>query len=81
MLFIKVWPGSAATTNCVAISLSRRLGLVWRCIYLDEMHAYTDAVLRFLQLRCGTTNACRLKVRYECRPYELGWLLYAWAGR
>lgn len=57
------------------------LGLVWRCIYLDEMHAYTDAVLRFLQLRCGTTNACRLKVRYECRPYELGWLLYAWAGR
>ncbi len=22
-----------------------------------------------------------LKVLFECRPYELGWLLYAFAGR
>jgi len=57
------------------------LNLVWRCIYLDSMAAYTDATLRFLQLRDGSTDAHRLKVRYECRPYELGWLLYAFAGR
>jgi hypothetical protein len=57
------------------------LGLVWRSIYLDSMDAYTDAGLRFLQLRHGTADARRLKVRYECRPYELGWLLYAFAGR
>jgi hypothetical protein len=57
------------------------LGLVWRCIYLDPMDAYTDAALRFLQFRGGTANARQLKVRYECRPYELGWLLYAFAGR
>jgi hypothetical protein len=57
------------------------LGLVWRCIYLDSMDAYTDAALRCLQLRSGTADAHRLKVRYECRPYELGWLLYAFAGR
>ena len=57
------------------------LGLVWRSIYLDSMDAYTDAGLRFLQLRGGTADARRLKVRYECRPYELGWLLYAFAGR
>jgi hypothetical protein len=56
------------------------LGLVWRCIYLDSMNAYTDAALRFLQLRSGTVDGRRLKVRYECRPYELGWLLYAFAG-
>lgn len=56
------------------------LGLVWRCVYLDAMDAYTDAALRFLQLRSGTADARRLKVRYECRPYELGWLLYAFAG-
>ena len=57
------------------------LGLVWRCIYLDSMDAYTDAALRFLQFRIGTADVRRLKVRYECRPYELGWLLYAFAGR
>src|ERR1035438_3790924 len=57
------------------------LGLVWRSIYLDSMDAYTDAALRFLQLRSVTADAHRLKVRYECRPYELGWLLYAFANR
>jgi hypothetical protein len=57
------------------------LGLVWRSIYLDSMDAYADATLRFLGMRSGTVDGSRLKVRYECRPYELGWLLYAFAGR
>jgi hypothetical protein len=57
------------------------LGLVWRCIYLNSIDAYTDAALRFLRLRSDTVDAHRLKIRYECRPYELGWLLYAFAGR
>jgi hypothetical protein len=60
--------------------VERSLGLVWRSIYLDPLDAYTDAALRFLQLRNGTADSRRLKVRYECRPYELGWLLYAFAG-
>lgn len=57
------------------------LGLIWRCIYLESMDAYSDAALRFLGWRDGTANSSRLKVRYECRPYELGWLLYAFAGK
>jgi hypothetical protein len=57
------------------------LGLVWRCIYLGSKDAYADAALRFSRLRSGTADARRLRVRYECRPYELGWLLYAFAGR
>jgi hypothetical protein len=57
------------------------LGLVWRSIYLDSMHSYIDAALRFLKSRNGAADARQLKVRYECRPYELGWLLYAFAGR
>jgi hypothetical protein len=36
--------------------------------------------MRFLQLRQGVADA-ELEVRYECRPYELGWLLYAFAGK
>jgi hypothetical protein len=57
------------------------LGLVWRSIYLDSIDVYVDAALRILRLRSGAADARRLKVRYECRPYELGWLLYAFAGR
>ncbi|HEX4004991.1 MAG TPA: hypothetical protein VHX60_02330 [Acidobacteriaceae bacterium] len=56
------------------------LGLIWRCIYLPPLKNYSDAALRILQLRSGAANV-RMKVRYECRPYELGWLLYAFAGR
>lgn len=56
------------------------LGLVWRCIYLDKFDSYVDAAVRFLRLGRGLNHA-RRKVRYECRPYELGWLLYAFAGQ
>jgi hypothetical protein len=38
-------------------------------------------MLRFLRLRTGMADPRQLKIRYECRPYELGWLLYAFAGR
>lgn len=57
------------------------LGLVWRCIYLESNAALADACLRFLRLRKRAVDAKRLKIRYECRPYELGWLLYAFAGK
>jgi hypothetical protein len=60
--------------------IERDMNLVWRCIYLRPRDAYIDAAMRFLELRRGAVNA-RLMVRYECRPYELGWLLYAFAGR
>jgi hypothetical protein len=57
------------------------LGLVWRCIYLDSMDAYADAALRSLKIRNGSARSGQLRIKYECRPYELGWLLYALAGR
>jgi hypothetical protein len=56
------------------------LGLVWRSIYFEPMNQYTDAAMRFLRLRDGAATVQR-KIRYECRPYELGWLLYAFAGK
>jgi hypothetical protein len=57
------------------------LGLVWRCIYLDPTRAYADAAMRFVNLCDGAADPRRLKIRHECRPYELGWMLYAFAGR
>lgn len=54
------------------------LHLIWRCAYLESADAYLDTTLRLLRLRKGVTHA-QPRVRYECRPYELGWLLYAFA--
>jgi hypothetical protein len=56
------------------------LNIIWRCLYLDRVGAYLDTTLRALKLRHGAANG-RPRVRYECRPYELGWLLYAFAAR
>jgi hypothetical protein len=57
------------------------LNLVWRCIYLHPMHAYFDSALRSLKFRDHSAPSCQLTIKYECRPYELGWLLYAFVGR
>jgi hypothetical protein len=54
------------------------LSLIWRCLYLAQADAYLDTTFRFLKLRHDTADALP-RVRYECRPYELGWLLYAFS--
>jgi hypothetical protein len=38
-------------------------------VALSHLHAYRDASHRHMD------------ILHECRPYELGWLLYAFAGR
>jgi hypothetical protein len=53
------------------------LSLVWRSIFLGKTDTLADCVLRFSGIRTGTAKAAKLQVCYECRPYELGWLLYA----
>lgn len=56
------------------------LGLVWRSVFLKRVDAYADAARRFLGSGRGAAKV-RPQIRYECRPYELGWLLYAFAGK
>jgi hypothetical protein len=56
--------------------------VIWRSIYHRRKYS-----ARFESMRralTGTTvpeGTGDLVVRYECRPYHLGWLLYAFAGR
>jgi hypothetical protein len=52
--------------------------VIWRCFYQSKAKAYCNELLNFAGLPSSSRG---LKVRYECRPYELGWLLYAFAGR
>lgn len=58
-----------------------KLNIVWRCIYLRPMQAYLDFALRSLKFRDRSASSRKLTVKHECRPYELGWLLYAFVGR
>jgi hypothetical protein len=57
------------------------LNLVWRSIFLSPSDLTIDAGLRYLGWRTGAVDSRRLQICYECRPYELGWLLYAFSGR
>lgn len=52
-------------------------GVVWRCITPPNAGSLTKAVRTMMgkEPRQGA-----FEILYECRPYELGWLLYAFAG-
>src|SRR5208337_5618944 len=59
--------------------------VIWRCQYrpTSQLKTYLKAVLN---ANLGSTSKSYeakkdLKVLFECRPYELGWLLYAFASR
>jgi hypothetical protein len=56
--------------------------VVWRCICRKSsgLNGYVSAALQ-RRILDPTESSDALKVLFECRPYELGWLLYAFAGR
>jgi hypothetical protein len=52
--------------------------LIWRCIYPRQKHAkYLNIVRSLVGLSGATPATADLRILYEDRPYELGWLLYA----
>lgn len=58
-------------------------GVIWRCIFRSQR-----SLVRYLKAGLGRYSETvqhdrpeELKVLFECRPYELGWLLYAFANR
>ena len=54
--------------------------LVWRYIYRSDYKKHWDVALAVLMARGDAQFHKELAVLHECRPYELGWLLYAFAG-
>ena len=52
-------------------------GLVWRSLYQDKPKAYANELLNMSGLPSSSNG---LKIKYEDRPYHLGWVLYAFAG-
>jgi len=56
--------------------------LIWRCIYHgNQFKENLRLVLSLHGPKRDGESLEDLRVNYECRPYELGWLLYAFAGR
>jgi hypothetical protein len=54
---------------------------VWRCVHPDpEFSMKVDAMLSYLHVYRDASKR-KMTVRRECRPYELGWLLFAFAGK
>jgi len=51
--------------------------LVWRCIYQGDYERYLRTALALITHREDGPAHEGLGIRYECRPYEFGWLLYA----
>jgi hypothetical protein len=54
--------------------------VIWRCIAGSTAQRYWRAAMAKLTRREDGPSG-RINVLFECRPYELGWLLYAFAGR
>ena len=52
--------------------------VIWRCIRPTRYRKYSSEMLALLHL---PPSPGPLHVLYESRPYHLGWLLYAFAGR
>jgi len=55
--------------------------VVWRCIRPGKARRYVDEALAMLNLAGKSRTPRGLHVLHECWPYELGWLIYAFAGR
>jgi len=69
-------------SNELACDLRDASGVVWRCLYYGNKYkTYLERIKGFLGSNGNGYSCDDLTVLLECRPYELGWLLYALAGR
>jgi hypothetical protein len=52
--------------------------LIWRCIYPEQKYGkYWNVLRSLLGMHSAEFSAAELKILHEDRPYELGWLLFA----
>ena len=55
--------------------------VIWRCIRPAKSSMYYSEALSLLKAGTNGRTPRGLSTLYECWPYELGWLLYAFASR
>lgn len=57
----------------------RSSNVIWRSIYRKSSTAYLREFSNFVRSKNSARTVKDLEVLHECRPYHLGWLLYALA--
>jgi hypothetical protein len=68
--------------NEIGSDLRDPSGIVWRCLkYRQRYRTQLDRVGGLLGRNGNGSAGNQLTILHECRPYELGWLLYAFAGK
>jgi hypothetical protein len=55
--------------------------VIWRSFYREKYKNYYDEVLALIRFSANKRDHNDLKILFECRPYHLGWLLYAFADK
>ena len=56
--------------------------VIWRSIYRPkDWKKYRDEIGEYVSPGMASKPVENLTILFECRPYHLGWLLYAFAGR
>jgi hypothetical protein len=66
-------------TNELQLGLEdKSSSIIWRSIHQPRLRSYCARLCTLLQRECSVGS---LRVLRECRPYELGWLLYAFASQ
>jgi hypothetical protein len=55
--------------------------VIWRCIQCKDYRRYLHTGYAFLTHQEDGTRHSGLHTLHECRPYELGWLLYSFGGQ
>lgn len=76
------WVNSHNELNVDMEDAARKL--IWRCIFRSQLSATSNYLRSHLGRHQTSIEHKRkqdLKILFECRPYELGWLLYAFANR
>jgi hypothetical protein len=53
--------------------------IIWRCVERTPINKYWKAAAYRVAGHKGRDSRTGLRPLFECRPYELGWLLYAFA--
>lgn len=80
-----MWLNKRNELNATMLMLEQ--GIIWRDIHRKEIgkmyRIARDALITvgwYSAHRLAGTNLFGYGVNRECRPYHLGWILYAWAG-
>jgi hypothetical protein len=55
--------------------------VIWRSFYQKKFRKYADEILSLTRLTSDEKKYKDLIVLYKCRPYHLGWLLYAFSDK